>query len=292
MKLSILHLIYQTSALCWASKNLSPETLFAMCRRLVGLSVRFNPHTQRYLTPIRSVLEPHMDGDRLRRTIEMHLVYRRYLDNLPFVWREWSQKEKGWFYVEGERHLGDALSVGKGAILVSSHNYGVNRLIPPILAKLGYPIGRVGAWDQQDMIKHWGDESVRAWKHLHVGPDGWARLRATKQIARVLGENSLVYMSMPNRLTGAPEQEVRVFSQKFFIDSAMMRLFDHLRVAVLPCFAICDDRGKIKISIHPPLNGSVREMSESYCRLFSHYLREHPEFCRFWKPLMQRKDQW
>ena len=292
MKLSILHLLYHTSALCWVSKNISPKTLFTLCRGVVGLSLRFNPHTQRYLAPMRSVLEPHTDGDRLRRMVEMHLVYRRYLDNLPFVWRKWDQKESRWFRVEGESHLRDALSAGKGAILVSSHNYGISRLIPPILAKMGYPTSRVGSWDRRDIIKYWGDESVRPWRHLHVGSDGWARLRVTRQIAKILSENSLVYMSMPNRLTGPPEQEVRVFDQKFFIDSAMMKLFDSLRVAVLPCFAICDDRGKIKITLYPPLNGSVSAMSESYCRLFSRYLTEHPEFCRFWKPLVQRKDQW
>jgi lauroyl/myristoyl acyltransferase len=233
-----------------------------------------------------------MDGDRLRRIVEMHLVYRRYLDNLPFVWREWSQKENRWFHVEGENYLGEALAIGKGAILVSSHNYGVNRLIPPILGKMGYPISRVGGWNRQDIIKYWGDESARTWRHLNVGSDGWARLRVTRQIAKILSENSLVYMSMPNRLTGAPDQEVRLFGRKFFIDLAMVRLLDSLRVTILPCFAICNDRGEIKIAIHPPLNGSVSAMSKSYCRLFSRYLTEHPEFCRFWKPLVQRKDQW
>ena len=222
----------------------------------------------------------------------MHLVYRRYLDNLPFVSRQWSEKNRTWYHVEGENHVKEALAAGRGAILLSSHSYGISRLIPPILSARGYRISRVGGWDREEMVRHWGDDSERAWKHLHVGADAWARLRVSKQIASALRENSLVYMSMPNRPSGIPEQEVRIFNHKFFIDPAMMRLFEGLNATVLACFAICTDMGEIKITVHPPLTGGVLEMSKSYCKLYSHYLTEHPEFCRFWKPLLQGKEQW
>lgn len=266
--------------------------LFALCRQVVGMSVRFNPHTRRYLRPIQSVLEPHIGGDRLRTVAKMHLVYRRYLDNLPFIWRRWSENGRTWYDIAGEEHVKEALTAGRGAILLSSHSYGISRLIPPILSGRGYRISRVGGWDQEETVRHWGNDSERDWKHLHVGADAWARLRVSKQVARALRENSLVYMSMPNRPSGIPEQEIRIFNQRFFIDPAMMRLFDGLRATVLPCFAICTDTGKIKMNVHPPLTGGPLEMSQSYGELYSRYLTEHPEFCRFWKPLLQRKDQW
>jgi lauroyl/myristoyl acyltransferase len=292
MKLSIFHLLFHTSAMYWFSKHISPETLFSMCRRTVGLSLRFNPHTHRYLRPLRSVLEAQLESERLRDIAHKHLVYRRYVDNLPIVWREQLRRGRNFFKIDGEEHIKAALAAGKGAILLSSHNFGAHRPIPPAISKLGYPISRVGGWDEGAMVHLWGNEEERAWKKIHLGSDHWSRLRVSKQIAAALRENSLIFMSMPNRLTGPPEGKVCVFGQNFYIDAAMLRLFDHLHAVVLPCFALCDDRGQIHIIVHRPLIGAIDEMSRAYCKLFSAYLTEYPEFCRFWKRLVQKKAQW
>lgn len=293
MKLSILHMLYQTPAYYWMGKHISPKMLFHMCRGIVGLSVRINPHTKRYLEPIRSVLAPYVNGERLRSIQEMHLVYRRYLDNLPYAWRRHGGRNGKWrIHTEGDEHLQEALAQGRGAILLSSHNFGVTRLIPSVMSKLGYRTIRVGAWDRQEMIRRWGGETERAWEQLYLGSDAWSRLRVAKQIAKSLQENSLVFMSVWNRPNGASAQEVRFFGQKFFIDAPTMRLCAELKAPVLPCFALCDDKGEINVVIHAPLTGAVSEMSKSYCNWLSRYLTDYPEFCRFWKPLLQRREQW
>jgi len=292
MKLSILHLIYQTSIFYWIGKHISPKTLFHICRGIVSLSIRFNPHTKRYLEPLRSVLAPHINGERLRNIAEMHLVYRRYLDNLPYAWRQWSLNGRYIFRAEGEEHVREALAQGRGVILLSSHNFGVTRLIPSVMSRLGHRVIRVGAWDRQEIIRRWGSEAERAWEQLHLGADAWARLRVAKQIAKALRENSLVFMSIWNRSSGSPAQAVRFFNQRFFIDATTMKLCAELKAPVLPCFALCDDKGEINLIIHAPLTGAVSEMSESYCKLLSRYLTDYPEFCRFWKPLLQKREQW
>jgi lauroyl/myristoyl acyltransferase len=292
MKLSILHLLYQTSAIYWLGGGLSPDTLLATCRRIVSLSLRFNPHTQRYLRPLRSVLESQVNPDHLRDIAEKHLVYRRYLDNLPYVWRHQSRGVPNFFKIDGEDHIKAALAAGKGAIVLSSHNFGINPLIPPVISQLGYPVCRVGGWDEGAIARLWGDQEDRAWKKIHLGTDTWSHIRVAKQVAAALKENSLVHMSMPNCLIGSPETEVCAFGKTFYIDPAMPRLFEHLNAVVLPCFALCDDRGRIQIMLHPPLTGTIAEMSRAYCKLFSAYLTQYPEFCRFWKPLVQKKAQW
>lgn len=262
------------------------------CRWIVGLSLRFNPHTRRYLRPLRSVLESQVGPERLRAIAEKHLVYRRYLDNLPFLWREQLPAERDLFKIEGEDHIKAALAAGKGAIILSSHNFGINPLIPPVLSRFGYRICRVGSWEEQAIARLWGGEQHRAWKKIHLGTDTWSRIRVGKRIAAALKENSLVHMSMPNCLIGDPQGEVRAFGRKFYIDSAMPRLFKQLNAVVLPCFALCDDRGRIHIIVHPPFHGTIAELSQAYCKLFSAYLTRYPEFCRFFKPWVQNKARW
>lgn len=291
MKLSILNLLYQTSAFYWMGRHISPKTLFQLCRGIAGVSVRFNPHTKRYLKPLRGVLAPHVSEERLENIAEMHLVYRRYLDHLPYAWRR-AGNAQGSFHAEGEEYLREALTQGRGAILLSSHNFGINRLIPSVMSRLGHRIARVGAWAQEEVVWRWGDETERTWEQLYLGTDAWSRIRVAKRIVKALQENSLVFMSIWNRPVGGAAQEVCAFGQRFFIDATTMRLCAELKAPVLPCFALCNDKGEINVIIHAPLGGDTMEMSRSYCNLLARYLTDYPEFCRFWKSLVQKKERW
>lgn len=292
MKISILQLLYQTPALYWFGKHLSSRALLATCRYTVGLSLLLNPHTRRYLRPLKSVLESQLDQNRLREVETQFLVYRRYNDNLPFVWRRQKHQVRNFFAVHGEEHIKAALSIGKGAIIVSGHRFGINRMIPPVLAQLGYAISRVGAWEKEEMGYFWGNEGQRPWKKIYLGSDLWSRIRAARQISSALATNHLVLMSVSFKPTGSSEVEVRAFGQTFYLDPSILQLFAHLDAPVLPCFALCDDHGRIQINVHPALTGSDEDMSRTYCRHFSTYLQEHPEFCRFWRALVQKRSGW
>lgn len=290
MKLSLLNLLYQSPALSWVGRQLPAGTLFFLCDRLVGMSLFWNSHTRRYLGPLESVLKPHLAAASLRRVMRQHLVYRRYLDNLPFIWRAWQKNPR--YRIDGEEHLRAVLAEGKGAILLSSHSFGGARLIPPIFSARGYRMLRLGGWDRDEVVRHWGEDTERNWQQLKAGKDPWARLRATKKIAGALAQNALVYMAMRNSASGSPEHEVRIFDRSFFIEAAMVRLLEGLKAPVLPCFALFGAKGEVRIVIHPPLADNPSEIAKYYCSLFAGYLTAHPELCRFWKPLMEGKEQW
>jgi hypothetical protein len=86
--------------------------------------------------------------------------------------------------------------------------------------------------------------------------------------------------------------EVEFYKRNFFLDGATFELIAAMCAPVLPCFALCDAGGDFKITIHSPLNGSPQELAKDFARLFARYLKERPEFVRFWKPLLQGKAFW
>ncbi len=292
MKFSLYPLLFRAPAVQRLSRKMPPETLLALCRFTTGFSRRFNPHTQRYLGPLLSVIEPHVDSVRAREIAANFLAYRRYADHLPHLWEEQSRRGRKFFAIEGEEHIKNARADGKGAIILCSHLFGINRLIPAVIAAFGYPIWRVGGWDEEAMTQLWGDHDQRPWKKIFLTKDRWKRLRAAKQVAAALKDNGLVLMSMSNRPTGSPDAEVCAFGKKFYADPALLPLFEHLDTAVLPCFGLCDERGRLRIIVHAPLRGSDEEILRAYCRLFSEYLFKYPEFCHFWKPLVQQRAKW
>lgn len=292
MKLSVFPLLFRTPAVHRFSRRMSPETLLALCRLTVGVSRRFNPHTRRYLRPLLSVIEPHVDQTRLREIAANFLAYRRYADHLPYIWNEQLRRGRKFFVIEGEEHIKNARAKGKGAIILCSHFFGINPLIPAVIAAFGYSISRAGAWDEDSMARVWGDHTQRSWRKIHLTKGHWHRLRTVKKIAAALNDNGLVLLSMTNRPTGSPEQEVCAFGRKFYVNTALLPLLEHLETAVLPCFGLCDQHGKLRIIVHAPLQGSREEILRTYGRLLSEYLSNYPDFCRFWKPLLQQRDKW
>ncbi len=127
---------------------------------------------------------------------------------------------------------------------------------------------------------------------IPLGADRWSRLRAGQQITSALKGNSLVCVSISNQAIGPPEQQVCVFGRTFYVDSAILQLLENLNTVILPCFVLCNDRGRVQLILHPPLAGTIDATSQTYCKVFSDYLTRFPEFCRFWKPLVQNRPRW
>lgn len=252
--------------------------------------MRFSPHRKRFLRPVRSILSHHLTQERLSQICHEYLVQRKYLNYIEAMWQHLERRQRPPAIFAGAQHLHDALSRGAGAVLISGHNYGFSRMVGPVLAEDGYQICRAGSLSSEVVQRRWGPNAP--WEYVYLPKEPWERVRALKQLFAALKNNRIVHILILNRPQGTAEMEVDFHGQNFFLDAAAIELISGLSAPVLPCFALCDGRGAFTIKIHPPLGSSTEEVGAGFAKLFSQYLKEFPEYIRFWKPLLNQKAFW
>jgi len=60
----------------------------------------------------------------------------------------------------------------------------------------------------------------------------------------------------------------------------------------VPCFAISNSDGEIKIVIHAPLLGDAKAMAKQFAEIQGDYLIKYPELGRLWKSVYLNRSQW
>jgi lauroyl/myristoyl acyltransferase len=290
MKISPVALCFTKRPLRPIAKRLSSHKLYRFCHVNTTLSMRYNSHRKRFLRPIQLILSEYMGHERLSEICHKYLVQRKYLNYLEVTWKFMNPGQRPGVIFEGADHLRDALSKGAGVILVSGHNYGFSRMIGPILAEKGYPISRAGSLNLEIVRRRWGSDSP--WEYIYLPKDPWGRVRALKQILTALKQNRIVHLLIINRPTGDTKAEVEFYGRNFFLDTSVFELITDLQAPILPCFALFNSDGDFTVKFHAPLGNTTEELVAGFSRLFSRYLKEFPEYVRFWKPLLNQKAFW
>ncbi len=290
MKISPVAICFTTPWLKPLVRPVPAPALYRLCRMSAALSLRFSPHTKRFLRPLRSILARHVSPERLAQICREYLIQRKYLNYIEALWRHLAAAQRPAALFEGAEHLRDALARGGGAVLISGHNYGFSRMVGPILAEDGYQVCRAGSLAREIVQRRWGPKA--AWEYIYLPKEPWERVRALRQLIGALKKNCVVHLLIVNRPQGDPALGVDFYGQNFFLDPGAFELIAGLGAPVLPCFALCDERGAFKIRIDPPLGNSPEELMGGFVEVFSRYLREAPEYVRFWKPLLNQKPFW
>jgi len=186
-----------------------------------------------------------------------------------------------------------ALQAGKGAVLLSCHNFGFSKLVAPTLARRGYHVHRAGGGKKGGhRVSRWGKDYRINWKYLDHRGDYWHRLRSLAAVRAALALNQVMHISPRAYDRGEEEAAVQFFGRKYFLDSRWFRLFQMLQAPVLPCFAIAGSGGKMTIVIHPALPASAKPMVRQFAVIVSDYLSRLPECGRLWKAVYLNRGQW
>ncbi len=293
MKLSLAKLSYRTPGIRWAGKALPPAWFFRWASLTSSLAARSGLARQSRLQYFRTALASCYDTARLEELGKRHLIYRKWSNTVLWAWPAWAERHDEIVAVEGEEHLRAALAEGRGALLLSGHFYGFERVVAPALAQRGYRMNRTGfGWRGDDIAERWGKGSYARWKHIHYGDDRRQRLQALANIERALGRNEVVHVSVRGFSQGEPEFEIPFFYGKFFLDGALIEVLEYLEAPVLPCFAVADERGRFVIRLYPPLAPRKAQIMSGFGRLYANYLRDHPEFAQIWKNVAQKRKEW
>jgi lauroyl/myristoyl acyltransferase len=258
----------------------------------VTLANLFWPHTRKLAHPFREVVGESLPKKELRVQARRHLLYLRLFKDLECAWSNW-EKRRDWISIEGEEHLVEALQAGKGAILLSCHNFGFSKLVAPALALRGYDVHRAGRGKKGGRrTSRWGEDYKITWTYLDHRGDYWHRLKSLKTVRAALAMNHVMHISPRAYDQGQEEMAVEFFGRKYFLDSRWFHLFQMCEAPVLPCFAVASSDGNIKIMIHPVLPASAKPMAKRFAQIESEYLTKFPECGRLWKSVYLNRSQW
>jgi hypothetical protein len=294
MKLSLLQLAHSLPGLVFLARTIHPRWFFKWSGYSASVASHLYPHAKRRAQPFLKLVADRFDPAELKVRSRRNLSYRHLCNEIVGAWRNWEHRREDWLSIEGETFLQEAMAGGKGAFLLSGHNYGYSRLIAPVFATRGYEVHRGGNGKSvAEREGRWGKNYIQRWHYFNYEDgDYWSRVRSLNNLRQTLGRNGIIHVSPLNHRAGSPEMEMSCWWGKFYLDEKWFRVMEFCQAPVLPCFAIGDPNGTIKIIIHPPLPGERRAMASAFGKLFVGYLREYPEYARFWQAILKERPWW
>ncbi len=289
--MTLLRLCHRTPGLRAVSRRIHPAWFFRTMHCSAAMAHLAWPHARKLTEPFRAVVGKTLTPAEERSKALRYLLFLRLFKDVESAWSNWEPRRADWVMLTGENHLAQALQGGKGAILVSCHNFGFSKLVPPELTLRGYRVHRGGRGKKDGRrVSRWGKNYQIRWNYLNYEDEYWHRLQILKTIQAALAANEVIHISPRAYLTGDEDAAVEFFGYKYHVDSRWFRVFQMCRAPVLPCFATATTDGRIDIEIHPPLPPGAAEMAKTFARMESGYLNQFPEMGRLWRDVyLQRR---
>ncbi len=202
--------------------------------------------------------------------------------------------------VEGLAHLDNALSRGKGAILVSAH-FGYYKLIKNILIQKGYKVKLVRANSSKNTKK---DEKIfqqasrfkkRIYERYYTPlalPDEndlFANFNI-RPLMNVLNANEILVI-MGDALHSSQFTYLPFLGQTYPFPQGYMSLAMMTDTSILPAFVLNADKGStLKLVIEDPLvlekkgaNGNgLQHNIEQYVTVYESYVKRYPDHLKIW----------
>ena len=216
-----------------------------------------------------------------------YLTFRRYMNYPEKTWHHENIHNRIDLEIRGQDHLEAALQSGCGAILLSGHAYGLNRLVGPVLSRRGYSMIRPGTVRPEELDGLRSDDSGD-WTYVYLGADRWQRLRALKALGRALNRNAVAHILVIGQPQGDPRMSIQFCGQPLYLSSPTIDLLTLLQRPTLPFFALCDSNGKLIIEIQRPLPPDGLALAREFAKVYESYLCDAPEFVRFWRRFAKR----
>ena len=284
---------HRMPGLRWIGKQIAPLVYFKWAGGITSVTHCGYSADRRRVRYMKQALQGSVANGALRAITEKNILYRKWLKILTHGWPNWAERWPEWTRLDGEKNLQTALAQGNGAVLLSGHSFGFSSFVAPILSQMGYRLHRTGRGHWGDPAHRWGrDWSLENWEYNSFGQDFWQHVRALNKMRRAIARNEIVHLLITGFPDGEPGLEIDFCHKRFFLDPAAFGILESLKAPVLPCFATCDESGRLLISISPPLAPFRGEIMKEFGPLYAHRLREQPEFAFFWRKVVQQRAGW
>jgi lauroyl/myristoyl acyltransferase len=294
MSLTFIRILQKIPGFSIAAARIHPVWYFKLTRWTVTLLGWVMPHTKKRARVFRETLRGSFDQKELKARTARYLYFVRLFKDIEIAWINWAKRENDWITIEGESHLKDALAQGQGAVLMSPHNYGMSKMVAPILSARGYKIHRGGNGGKKLAYRksRWGKNAQIDWEYLAYKGDYWHRVQLLKSIQRALAGNEIVHVSPRGYQQGEPEMTIEFFGRKYFLDAIWFRIFGLCQAPVLPCFALPNADGQLRIIIHSAVQVTRETVAKQFAAIQSDYITQFPECGRLWKSVYVERGKW
>jgi lauroyl/myristoyl acyltransferase len=293
MKLSLFRQLHTTYSLRWLARSMPPRWCFIANFIGIALALALYPHASRSVRPLRLLLTERHGARIAGRRAREHLLFRRWQNHLEIGWKNWAWRLDDFVRIEGKEHLDQTLGKKSGVVLLSGHYYGIDRLVDPILAQMGYAVTRwANPVHRESIEERWGKGDFAKWHLVDFGGDSWHRARMVLNVRKHLKHNHIVHLSVRGQPRGESSFWVQNHYESFFLEPKGIVLLETLEAPVLPCFTIPDRQGNVVIKLYPPVLPSRELIMESFGSLYSRHLNEFPEYSRVWRRLVRGEAWW
>ena len=292
MKLSLFRWLHKTESVRWLAKRIPPRWCFLADLTGIVVERSLYPHASRSAEPLKQLLIGCHDANTVGKKCRDYLLFRRWQNHVEIGWENWAWRVDEFVRIEGGAHLADALKEGHGAVLLSGHYYGLDRMVDPILAQKGFAMTRwANPLESQSIEDRWGHGDFARWQTIDFRGDAWHHTQMLLNARKQLRQNRVIHLSIRGQPQGEAGLMIENRYRSFFLESKGPHLLEMLKAPVLPCFAIGDDRGVIIIKIYPAVQPDRQSIMASFGALYSEHINEYPELSRVWRRMM-RGDSW
>jgi lauroyl/myristoyl acyltransferase len=271
-----------------------PRRFFQIVRRTMVAASWFWPHTRRRARCFREVLRGSLSRRELAARTRLYLYHSRLVKDVEVAWIHWGHRYHDWIALEGESNLRSAIQQGRGAVLLSPHNFGYSKLVAPVLSARGYRVHRGGNGGKkaQYRIDRWGQSGKLDWMYLNYKGDYWHRVQVLKSMQQALNANDVLHVSPRAFAQGDESMAIEIFGRKYYWDAGWFNFFRICRAPLLPCFAIAGSDGRFRIVIDPALPAADESAAREFSPIARDYIMRYPECGRLWKSLHAHKGKW
>lgn len=192
--------------------------------------------------------------------------------------------------VEGLHNLDDALSRGKGAMLLFAH-FGANQMVMPAIGYGGYTMSQLSApavaWinvfhekkfsamEKRALELRWQQELTLPVTHIDV-------FGSLKEVFACLKRNEILGIAIDGG-GGTEKRSIDFFGKKIVLSTGAIEIAARTGCAVLPVFVVRDKSGKNRMIIEEALKMPIGKGAEAiekgmalFVRRLEEYVRKYP----------------
>jgi lauroyl/myristoyl acyltransferase len=213
------------------------------------------------------------------------------------------RKALGQIQIQGKEYLVDALSRGRGAIILESSHFGRRNLAKQILHQQGTRVhqvhheGHIGGLTigpptlvQRRFVKPFLEKHEMGFvAEIIYVPDSDSLIYA-KQLVSLVQRNEVICISGDGR-KGHKRVKLRFLGDEYCFPTGMMNLAKISSAPLLPMFCIVEPNGGTRLVIERPIEiamgiereASLREALAQYLRSLESYIMKYPGMYRYWQ---------
>ncbi len=263
--------------------------------------IRDQLHRQ-ILQGLKTVFQHQLPEAAIKRLVRRNLVtrYKHVIDGFFYQCLDEALVERLVPSVEGRGYLDQALSTGKGVILLASHFGSSGMLIAGLIFR-GYRVHQVFTLSPQPQYRSWHRlehavmrAKLRCWEHERVSFEFWRPGMYLRPLYRKLLEGKVVLL-YGDGARGRQFTRVEFMGHPLALSVGPLIIAARAQVALLPAFIIrgADDRHRIileePIMLKDDAPASIQRGAEQYAALLAQYVSAYPDHWFTWARLRRGK---